>query len=142
MHRRLLGSSSALLLAALFVAAGCGSSLPNKRVHGKVTLDGAPVAKGVISLAPLESGPSAAGEIIDGQYDIGPAQGPAPGQYKVSISAMTGTGKQEKDPDTGETWEVMRESIPERYNSRTELIMEVKADGDNEFDYALSSKPQ
>jgi hypothetical protein len=126
----------------LFASAGCGSSTPNERVYGKVTLDGTPVAKGTISLAPLESGPSAAGEIVDGQYSIGPAKGPLPGQYKVSISAMTPTGKQEKDPDTGETWEVMRESIPERYNSRTELIMEVKADGDNEFDYALSSKPQ
>jgi hypothetical protein len=125
-----------------FTAAGCGSSGPNERVHGKVTLNGAPVAKGVISLAPVESGPSAAGEIVDGQYDIGPEKGPLPGRYKVSISGMIGTGKQEKDPDTGETWEVMRESIPERYNSRTELIMEVKADGDNEFDYALSSKPQ
>jgi hypothetical protein len=130
-----------MVLATLLATAGCGPATPNQRVFGRVTLDGAPIAKGIISLAPLEKGPSAAAEIVDGRYDIGRDKGPLPGQYKVSISAQTGTGRQEKDPDSGETWEVMHEAIPERYNSRTELIMEVKSDGDNEFDYALTSKP-
>jgi hypothetical protein len=99
------------------------------------------VAKGVISLIPQDKGPSAGGEIVDGAYEIGRERGPTPGVYHVHISAPKDTGKVERDPDTGETWNEQRESLPARYNTRTELTITVVQGGANEFDFPLKSAP-
>jgi hypothetical protein len=126
-------------------------------VSGTVTLDGKPVAQGIVTFLP--AGPSAtAGEaaIADGAYRLRAADGLAAGPYRVSISApvpaeaaparklarggprpdpTSGTGVAEAPQDVP-----LRESIPAKYNAETTLQVEVKAGADNAFPFDLTTK--
>ena len=140
----------ALLLAGL-VFAGCGPGNPLGRqpVSGTVTLDGQPLALGAIRFDPMSGGAGAAattvvgGEIRDGRYDLPADVGVPPGKYSVSI---TSTGAAPPlapgaDPMAAPP-PASPELVPERYNRRTELSVDVTDAGPNEFPFALESKKQ
>ncbi|MEQ1827667.1 MAG: hypothetical protein ABL921_17035 [Pirellula sp.] len=81
--------ATCLLLCAVLV--GCdGSKLAS--VKGKVSFGGKPVPGGTVNFIPLNSGPTASGEIkSDGSYALTTnvqGDGAAPGSYKVVIVAM------------------------------------------------------
>ncbi|MCS7238778.1 MAG: DUF1416 domain-containing protein [Thermoguttaceae bacterium] len=63
---------------------GCGGKEGGVTVSGKVTFDGKPVPQGYVTLAPADGkGPSAGGEIRDGQFTI---RGVLPGEKIVSVT--------------------------------------------------------
>jgi len=134
--------------AALLSGPGCGGAssdgLDRKSVYGKVTLDGAPLAKGVISFDPDGGTPGAVpagGVITDGSYSIDAATGPTPGKYKVSIrSASTETLDDSNGPGPSLRKKAAVDPIPERYNTKSTLTAEVKASGSTTVDFALTSK--
>lgn len=115
-------------------------------MSGKVTLDGAPLAKGVISFDPADGSPGAVpagGVIADGAYSIDAEAGPTPGKYKVSIrSAATGSAPAEKAapgaPPKSKKGEA--DPIPKKYNSASELTAEVAASGSTSADFELTTK--
>lgn len=128
---------------------GCSSGSPDgldrKAVYGKVTLDGTPLARGVISFDP-EGGSTGAqpvgGVVTDGSYSIDSAAGPTPGKYKVSIrSASTETPDDANGPGpSSPRKKPAADPIPERYNAKSTLTAEVQASGSTSADFALTSK--
>jgi hypothetical protein len=106
-----------------------------------VTLDGQPLTSGAITLLPAKAGPAAGGPVEDGRFSNGTADGPGAGPYRVEIVSVRPTGKRVKDPDgSPNPVEEVHNVIPTRYNTRTELQVEVKPDGDNAFKFDLSSR--
>jgi hypothetical protein len=81
----------ALLVFAMLVT-GCGreSGLPRVRVQGKVTFQGAPVTRGLITFRPSagSAGPSAGGAIRDGVYRIDASEGPTPGSHDIIVQLI------------------------------------------------------
>ena len=61
--------SAAPGLLALALLPGCGGD--SATVSGKVTYEGEPVAKGMVTLLPADGkGPAAGGPIVDGRYKV------------------------------------------------------------------------
>ncbi len=137
-------------VAAALTTPGCGGGssdgLDRKSVSGKVTLDGAPLAKGVISFDPAEGSAGAVpagGVIAEGGYTIDSANGPTPGKYKVSIRSTSGEGTPLGNAAPGAPPRVKKgavDPIPKKYNSESELTATVAASGSTTADFELSSK--
>ena len=147
---RVAAWSAATVMMA--TAWGCGGGpadgLDRKAVYGKVTLDGAPLAKGLISFdpAPGSTGTAPAGAVIvDGAYSIDASAGPTPGKYKVSIRSAG--EDQEIDPNAppGATPKPKSKAkpvdpIPKKYNIDSTLTADIQASGATEADFTLESK--
>jgi hypothetical protein len=95
-----------------------------------VTLDGKPLAGATVSFTPEGRGRnSTAFTGDDGTYTLNyirDIQGAAVGWHTVRIS-------------TGDVRAGKRESVPEQYNTKSRLRIEVRA-GDNAIDFPLASK--
>jgi hypothetical protein len=83
--RTRMGSVFVLLAVA---AAGCGGRGDGLE-RGSVTINGEPVANGVVRFRPAQGteGPMASTMITDGRYDIPGDQGPVAGEYEVQVQA-------------------------------------------------------
>lgn len=142
----------------LTVVSGCGGgdNLPREAVSGSVTLDGVALPAGTITLMPTDpagAGTAVAAEIRKGTFEVPREKGPAPGSYRVLISApvaaeaprppadsktfdaTSGTGAEDMPSEP-----VMRESIPPRYNSETTLKADITAGIENRLEYKLVSR--
>jgi hypothetical protein len=133
--------------AASILAAGCAEGpsdgLDRKAVHGKVTLDGAPLAKGAITFDPAEGQSGAVGSgaaVVDGAYSIDAAQGPTPGKYKVSIRSAGGDAPVEKAAPGMPPRKAAPDPIPKQYNSASTLTAEVGPGGSTVANFELSTK--
>jgi hypothetical protein len=101
-------------------------------VSGTVTWNGDPLPRGNIIFAAEDGGPiEDHGKITDGEFRFRVR----PGKKNVRITANRSTGK--IDPVMGEA--PREQYIPERYNSRTTLKVEVTPDGKNTWDFPLTS---
>jgi hypothetical protein len=99
---------------------GCGPKIVT--VSGNVTLDGTPVAKGVIDFTSLGAEqPPVTADIVNGKYSAKLQTG----NKQVRISAMVVTG-QKPEYVGGPMMDVSEESIPKRYNESTELTLDVQ----------------
>jgi predicted small lipoprotein YifL len=124
--------STSLILSVALIA-GCGRSGPRTYpVSGTVSMDGQPLATGKIFLIDPETHLDAdVGDIVDGQFEFR-AQA---GAKRVELRAERKTGQQSHFGG-----EVTEEALPARYNSESELTVEVTQDGDeNEFAFDLQS---
>jgi hypothetical protein len=128
----------AFLIACLLFMSAC-SSRTSATVHGKVTLDGAPLDEAMISFVPTAGGQrqSAWTTIKSGEYTIAEKDGIGIGSFRVEIRALRPTG--EKPNPNEPTMVPSREIIPSRYNSNSELRAEIKP-GANTADFAMKSK--
>jgi hypothetical protein len=124
-------------IVCVLVAIGCDSG-SYARVSGKVTVDGAPLASGAIRLVPLDGkSPTAGAEIEDGEFLIDKAPVTA---VRVEIFAPRVVGKRKAyDEPQSPLIDVTKESLPEKYNIRSELKKEL-IKGDNEFNFDLKTK--
>jgi len=142
-----VASTTAVAVLTLTLA-GCGASddLPREGVSGKVTLDGKPLASGLITFMPTsEAATQGGGMIQDGAYSIPRDQGLVPGSYKVLITS-SGSGS-EKQTDVVKDMPGMppvaaKEAIPAQYNAKSTLTAEVKAGSENVFDFPLDGSPK
>jgi hypothetical protein len=115
---------------------GCSNDQVGQ-VTGTVTVDGKPVEKGSISFFPADGKGSDAGETIEnGTYTV---KNVPVGAAKVKIRVPKVTGKK-KLYDTPESpyRETLSESLPNRYNDKTELSFDVKP-GKNEKNFELTT---
>ena len=134
----ILGSSGFAWMAALafatLVATGCGTKRPV--VEGLVTLDGVPIAAGAIRLVPADGkGPTAGGGIMVGRYRLETSAG----LKKVWITFAQKAGTKVLDPEamgSGQMIDRYVESVPDRYNTKTELEIMIKP-GLNKHDFTL-----
>ena len=141
----------AAVATAAALAAGCGGSDGPSRIpiSGTVTVDGAPLPAGTVTLVPVDDTPGGkvAGAIADGQYAVPPSVGPVPGTYRVEIVAESPDEPPagvELSPD-----ELARlksnppsrpQPLPTIYNIASTLRRELPAEGDR-LDFALTRSP-
>jgi hypothetical protein len=143
MKKTILGITA----AALAFAAGCGSATTEQakaKVKGTVTVDGKPLATGKVVFDARNGQPPADLDILDGKFE-----GYAPaGQCKVQLTAykqmtmkekMAKEGKKGLD-GPGYDQPVQVNTLPDRYNAKSDISREVSADRPNDFSFDLKSK--
>ncbi len=136
MTQRLADSKIARLFVICLVIAtcfGCGKKGPPRAAaSGRVTLDGQPIAEGVIQFLPVEGtvGPETGGVITNGQYDIPQSAGPIVGKNRVELRASKKTGHKIQDPTgrPGVLTDEYKESFPPSANTNSTLVREIKDD--------------
>ena len=132
------------LSVGLCLAVGCDSGADGSRsaVSGTVKLDGKPLPAGSIIFHPTDRGSAARAELSEGSYHIDRREGLEAGRYTVEIVAVQPTGKKVPHPDLpSETIDEVRNIIPERYNTRSELQVDIEAGKEKLFDVDLDSRP-
>jgi len=137
-------------VAGALAAPGCSGShdeLPRQPVAGTVLLDGHRLANGTIMFYPEQlhhrnaASTSAGDVIVDGRFSIPREKGPAPGAYKISISgAKKKSPRTDRVPSPGQAQPSAAEIIPVRFNSETELLVEIPEGGIKELKIELDSK--
>jgi len=125
-------------LSSLTLSIGCTSGT-DASVNGKVTLDGSPLDDANISFVPLSDGQREAGwtTISKGVYSIPASNGLGTGKFRVEIRALRTVNDTTNRNDLSLV--NAKEIIPSRYNSKSELVKEIKA-GENIVDFDLTSK--
>jgi len=102
----MVSRQKSVLLLFLFVLASCvscsGGSVSS--VSGTITVDGAPVDAGTISMRPVgaKAGGPAGGTIDNGKFVVAARDGIKAGKYTVIVQASKKTGRKIKDPQKGE----------------------------------------
>lgn len=132
-------SMKALAIVALISLFGCGSGKQRFPIEGEITLNGQAVKEGSIQFHPLA--PSEGfleGAIIQaGRYKIPAEKGLLAGKYQVLISSPDNKGKKSDSNEAPGSVYQARELIPEIYNTKSTLTVEVLPKGQNNFDFHL-----
>ncbi|HBO44183.1 MAG TPA: hypothetical protein DD670_09670 [Planctomycetaceae bacterium] len=131
MKRYLVVLASVLLL----VAAGCADGKPTA-IRGTVTLDGQPLERGRIEFRPLdETGPIAAAEIVDGNYE-GLAMA---GKKTVVITGGKVVGRRPFTEAPGSPMiEDVQPLVGAEYNDNSKLTCDITPI-QTQYDFALES---
>src|SRR5262245_61737453 len=110
---------AAVMITVCAGLAGCSAGSGQQEVSGAVTLDGRPVQQGYVRFAPADGKTSSSEVFIqDGRYRTRVTCGP----YRVEIYSPRTKGKAAHRPaGPGQEAEEVEETIPARYNARTEL---------------------
>lgn len=130
-------SPSVLLLVALFLGAlslGCGGAEGLFTISGNVTYDGQQVDRGTIGFVQQETSAnkSIGTTIVDGHYELGSQEGLSEGSYKVQIYAERPSGRKiQADEGSTEMVQPMVQYMPDIYNARTNLRVEISEDRDD-----------
>jgi len=149
------GNSRALAVLVLAMLSGCGGVQGPERVavNGVVTVNGAPLREGVIRFIPngTTQGPAAAGRIVNGEYELLQQEGPIVGTHRVEIAATDYYGFA-IDDEAAYVAHVERKGrgkgglpknpIPEKYNRKSELRVEVSPEDHAIFDFSLDAPQQ
>ena len=145
--------SFGLVCLCLTLLAGCGggSGFDIAPVSGKVTLDGQPLADAVVTFLPQatgtgrDAGPTSwARTDAQGMYTLvtsseDPSPGAVVGSHQVMITtAEEPQGDDERDDVYGSS---TPEKVPPRYNSATQLTIDVPAEGTDAANWELTSSP-
>jgi hypothetical protein len=129
---------------------GCGNSRKLAPVSGVVKMDGRPLAGATVGFEPLESdkgpndNPTTSGAKTDenGAYTLetyNGDRGALVGKHKVKISLY----KQMQDPDSDarrRSGPLQVDKVPERYNKKTQLTIDVPPEGKTDANFDLKSK--
>ena len=106
-------------------AAGCGGgTIPMAKVKGEVKLDGKPIEKGTIAFLPSDGkGPTAGGDITNGQFSV--LVPPGPKRIEIHSSKVVGQRKAFDTPDSP-MMDIAEELIPPAYNVQSTLTHKVE----------------
>lgn len=112
---------------------GCGPAGPKTyRVEGTVTFDGEPILAGYITFSPQQRGETpVATQIKEGKYSLYATAG----AKRISVQASRFIGPE--NPIMG--LRAKEQYIPDRYNIETTLSATVSPEGENKFDFELTS---
>ncbi|WP_439624469.1 hypothetical protein [Gemmata sp.] len=132
---------SLLLVAPL---AGCGEPAGDHNpITGEVRLDGEPLHAGTVMFRPADGvkGQAVFAAVANGRYTVPAAAGPAVGPHRVEVRGLKRSGKAVQKPlaPKGDTAEEMVEAVAAKFNTRSELTVEVKP-GENVADFEVTSK--
>lgn len=141
MNTRCIQNTLAIVMLAV-VQVGCGQKPTGPErgvVHGKITLDGNPIANGTVSFVAMapDGGPAWATSLKDGQFVSGDV-GPVVGKSRVEVRARRQASAQPQNPD-GDWKGGYVEAVPDRYNAHSTLEVDVRP-GENTFDFDLKSR--
>jgi hypothetical protein len=123
-----------------FFVVGCWGPSNVGGVSGKVTLGGQPLPNALITFSPTaEGGSSGVGQTdSEGNYTLSYAAGVRGAQEGENVVRIT--TYREADPDAEPPQAAVPEKVPAKYNSKSELKVEVKS-GSNTFDFPLEPGP-
>ncbi len=131
-----------LLLGLLCSQSGCmGDTGPERAVvTGQVTINGAPLAAGVVKLYPTANSPApmSAADIVDGRFVVDNLGGAAIGDYRVEIYAY----KMETSKVGKETYENRIQYVPSEYNKKSILELKVTSEPDQVHNFDLTVDPK
>jgi hypothetical protein len=140
-----LNAACRLLLVGVLAmsAIGCDSKPQRFPIHGRVMIDGKPAFFGSIMFVPDGVGPKAAATIQDGSYEIDAYRGPLAGSMVVEIMVPKFSPDQAIPENIDELMHLATAApplLPARYNTASELRVNVTDDGPNEFNFDLTTK--
>lgn len=138
MTARCLGVGASFVgLVLILSLPGCGDN--KSVVQGRVTLDGEPLAGGVVEFFPKD-GKSPSGKpgmIKDGTYE---ASDVPVGTVRVEIHWAKVVGKKKAfDMPESPMIDELKEVVPAKYNTQSKLVKEI-IPGRNKIDFELTSK--
>lgn len=141
-HPRTVLVASVLIINGMLVISGCSQQekVARQRIEGKVLLDGAPLDRGSVRFEPqgAKVGISAGAVVDQGRFVINVEKGLPTGKYKVAISSPEGGSMEPVMSDLSAP--PPRERIPAKYNTQTELTVDVDGAMVNEIVFELTSK--
>ena len=145
-------SSRGLLFAAALLTpllTGCAQDdgLSRAAVRGTVTLDGKPLAAGIVRFIPQgeTQGPAVVATVQNGAFELPEEQGPLVGSHRVEIDATDYYGFAIDDEAAfAENVEkngrrLPKSPVPSVYNSNSSLVADIAADASNEMTFQLST---
>lgn len=144
-----VASASAIANLVLLACTGCTANSDDARVavHGTVNLDGKPLeaAAIVFHCGNGEDKVTAFGFVENGSYEIAAKEGPLAGQARVEfqpkpveLAEFEAALDQPAARRTRPKLDVV--PIPAQYGAKTTLTVNVTADGENKFDFDLTSR--
>jgi hypothetical protein len=120
MHQTVFQRTASVILLATLVA-GCSRGRPMGDVQGRVTLNGQPLKEGAVRFIPVNGDtPATGGAVHDGTFKV---QVPVASQ-RVEFSANVVDREKTPPHATGDQI-VMKILVPEKYNTRSELKLDV-----------------
>jgi hypothetical protein len=138
--KKILSTSSPLLVVVVLAAIGCGSGnsgIEKVVVSGTVTFDGTAIPNGEVRFYPIEGtkGAVSGGPIRDGAY-IAQGKGGVPiGKHRVEIQGFRAAKGSENLPEGGPA----EQYLPAHLNESSTLTAEITPDTEH-LDFALTSK--
>lgn len=136
-HAALLAVTSLLLLN------GCGPATTGPvPLSGTVVWNGQPLADAALQLIPLDAPdrPIAGARIVDGRFTVEARGGVRPGRYRVEITAWRAVPPAGPLSDADRLMPVLQQVIPARWNSESELEIDVTGNRPRtEYDFQLTS---
>ncbi len=135
-YRQITGILAVLLTLAV---GGCGASSERIPISGTVKYKGQPLTTGMITFSPKDSskGTIEGAAIADGRYGFPSDKGLLPGAYKVAITASDASAAQVATDTPPGAPRRFKEILPERYNKKSTLNVEVSPTGKRTFDFDL-----
>lgn len=136
-----------LALLGLFVffpLMGCQSKVDTGgrvAVSGNISLNGAPIQSGSIRFEPIAGQTASGSTITEGKYEIPAEKGLKPGEYRVFINATQPDAEQRSAEDLmNNPGPPKKELIPAKYNTKSDVKVEVTEAGPNQFDFPIEGK--
>jgi len=114
----------AIVLLLTIPACSRAPTAPERgKLEGKVTLNGKPVASGLIRFMAIDpSGTNVVATIADGQYSVPEGKGPSKGKYRIEFSVPSAIKRRVPNDDIpGQFIEIAPETLPPRYHSQSEI---------------------
>jgi len=124
-----------LLLCGLALASGCNTGPARYGLTGNVDLDGSPLSEGELTFLPKTPGLRPAGARVKaGNYAVDLEKG----TYEVKVHATKTVPLEPGEPSVSGEKDKQVSIIPERYNEKTELSVDVTSSGQRQ-DFKLTS---
>jgi len=102
---------------------------PVYSLQGRICLRGRPLPKGTIHFIPVESehNKNAGGTIVNGDYVVPKQYGLAPGKYQVQVSSLRyqEVARMLEAQRDGEEVVEIKEEVPDRYNAKSEIYIDL-----------------
>lgn len=136
-------------LCALLVACGLVLWINSRQtgprglhaVSGTVTVDGRPLDRGAVSFSRRDGDAfDAMAYVNDGRFGLPRKHGLARGTYRVSVTALPADSSRSPEANLGEQTAHKAYQLPSKFNSKSELTVEIDGRGDKTIALDLSSQ--
>lgn len=130
------------LTAGMLLVAGCDTQ-PRLPITGEVRFDGQPIEVGQIAFYPTSGSAATAvkSDIHHGAFELSGPDALRVGTYRVHITAMRKRAQSSHEMSfAGPSLDLPEQYIPEKYNDRTTLEVEVRPDEYNHFQLDLEAE--
>lgn len=148
-RRMYLATLFAVIAEALAVGCGGRASPPTAAVRGRVTIDGEPLAAGVVRFAPKDgAGPVAIAVVTGGAYRLEKPNGPVVGVNSVDIDGSPVIQGVAIDDEAAYAQMIAdgggdapANQVPPMYRTNSPVTFPIAGEIENVADFALTTPP-